>query len=260
MINGNATNLDRLHDLLADRATQYISRDEHDELTALLEANPDADDASFDRAAAAAELSWIAGEFEPMPNELRGRVEVQAVAWIAEQKGLTLVRGDEATPRSRTWIPWVLAAACLAIAVLGWWPSLEPASARRAALLNLAETQTVSWQSNDVGVTGDIVWNSDRQSGYLRFAGLPVNDPSVTQYQLWILDESRGAYSDDIAVDGGVFDIDRATGDVVVPIRAKLPIVRPVLFAVTTEPPGGVVKHNPERDPERYRIILTAPL
>jgi hypothetical protein len=105
MINGNATNLDRLHDLLADRATQYISRDEHDELTALLEANPDADDASFDRAAAAAELSWIAGEFEPMPNELRGRVEVQAVAWIAEQKGLTLVRGDEATPRSRTWIP-----------------------------------------------------------------------------------------------------------------------------------------------------------
>ena len=28
----------------------------------------------------------------------------------------------------------------------------------------------------------------------------------------------------------------------------------------TTEPPGGVVKHNPERDPERYRIILTAPV
>ncbi|MHC4416427.1 MAG: hypothetical protein ACYS0G_14225 [Planctomycetota bacterium] len=26
------------------------------------------------------------------------------------------------------------------------------------------------------------------------------------------------------------------------------------------EPPGGVVKHNQDRDPDRYRIVLKAPL
>ena len=50
------------------------------------------------------------------------------------------------------------------------------------------------------------------------------------------------------------------TGDVIVPIRAKLQIGDRILFAVTTEPPGGVVKHNPDTAPQKFRIVLTAPL
>ena len=37
------------------------------------------------------------------------------------------------------------------------------------------------------------------------------------------------------------FDVDRATGDIVVPIRAKLRVFEPSLFAITVEKPGGVV-------------------
>jgi hypothetical protein len=53
-------------------------------------------------------------------------------------------------------------------------------------------------------------------------------------------------------VDGGVFDVDRETGDVVVPITARLKVVEPTLFAVTIEKPGGVVVSK------RERIVVTA--
>ena len=49
--------------------------------------------------------------------------------------------------------------------------------------------------------------------------------------------------------DGGVFDVPPGGGDVVVPIRVKLGVTRPKLFAVTVEPPGGVVVSNRERIP-----------
>jgi hypothetical protein len=159
-------------------------------------------------------------------------------------------------------MPWLLAAACLVVAFTAWWPAsrtMSPA-AQREALLASASTKTTAWAENELGVSGEVVWNDEQQAGFLRFSGLNVNDPNDFQYQLWIFDETRKAYSDDVAVDGGVFDIDRESGEVVVPIRAKLPVGKPFLFAVTTEPPGGVVKHNPDRDPDRYRIILTASL
>jgi hypothetical protein len=79
------------------------------------------------------------------------------------------------------------------------------------------------------------------QSGDLRSrSGLPANDPKRYQYQLWIFDADR---DERFPVDGGVFDIAPATadGDVIVPIRAKLPVGRPGLFALTRERPGGVV-------------------
>ena len=62
---------------------------------------------------------------------------------------------------------------------------------------------------------GDVVWNSAEQKGYLRFHGSPKNDKYVSVYQLWIFDKSR---DDKYPVDGGVFEIDDDTGDVVVPI------------------------------------------
>jgi hypothetical protein len=92
----------------------------------------------------------------------------------------------------------------------------------------------------ELAITGDVVWSDARQEGYLRFRGLPANDPKRYQYQLWIFDAGR---DERFPVDGGVFDIARVTadGDVIVPIRAKLPVGRPGLFAVTRERPGGVV-------------------
>jgi hypothetical protein len=225
-------NLDRLSDLLADRATQRLSAAEAAELIALLASCPDVDEHAFDRAAAAVDLS----------------ADVSPAGPDVESSGpMTAPR----KPRGAiSWLPWLAAAAGLALAVLSWWPSrgAAPLAAQRAALLSRS------------GVTGDVVWNGRQQTGFLRISGLAVNDPATFQYQLWIFDEARRAYSDHVAVDGGVFDVDRATGDLIVPIHSKLPVARPFLFAVSTEPPGGVVKHNPDRDPDRYRVVLTAPL
>jgi hypothetical protein len=91
-------NLDRLSDLLADRATQRLSAAEAAELIALLASCPDVDEHAFDRAAAAVDLSSIAGEYEPLPPSVRARVDRSAVAWLAQRKGLRLADVSPAGP------------------------------------------------------------------------------------------------------------------------------------------------------------------
>ena len=49
-----------------------------------------------------------------------------------------------------------------------------------------------------------------------------------------------------------MFDVDPKTGDVIVPITARVTVREAALFAVTVEKPGGVVVSK------RERIILTA--
>ena len=94
------------------------------------------------------------------------------------------------------------------------------------------------------GVIGDLVWDDRQQEGYMRFKGLAPNDPDVYQYQLWIFDATRDERH---PVDGGVFDVPSGSDEVIVPIRAKLPVGEPVLFAITVEKPGGVVVSDRER-------------
>jgi len=98
---------------------------------------------------------------------------------------------------------------------------------------------------------GDVVWDPATQQGFMRFAALAVNEPTRFQYQLWIFDAAR---DERFPVDGGVFDIPAGVTEVLVPIRAKLPVSNAVLFAVTVEAPGGVVVSG------RERIVLTAQL
>ncbi len=148
------------------------------------------------------------------------------------------------------WLGWLAAAACLALAVWSWQPRPPaPAEARAeliaaaSDLLQLEWTATGDPAAGDAG--GDLVWSTAAQSGYMRFRGLPVNDPSIEQYQLWIFDAEQDEAT---PVDGGVFDVTAAC-EVVVPIDAKLRIVRPTLFAVTVEKPGGVVVSSRERLP-----------
>jgi anti-sigma-K factor RskA len=75
-------------------------------------------------------------------------------------------------------------------------------------------------------------------------SGVPVNNPTQAQYQLWIVDPKRDA---DSPVDGGVFDIPSDGSPVVVPISAKLALNDPQAFVITLEQPGGVVKSKQEK-------------
>jgi hypothetical protein len=106
----------------------------------------------------------------------------------------------------------------------------------------------ISWSSTEdpaaSQASGDLVWDDRQQEGYMRFKGLAPNDPDVYQYQLWIFDATRDERH---PVDGGVFDVPSGSDEVIVPIRAKLPVGEPVLFAITVEKPGGVVVSDRER-------------
>lgn len=253
--------LQRFNELLADRATEALSPPEQLELDRLHGELGGADLHDFDRAAAAIELA-LQWEVEPLPGALRERLLAGGADWLSSKTGAAAAATTATPARRRTAarsLPWLLAAACLLLAVVAWWSRLQPVAdpaSRRAALLSEAPDATVlPWQSNNAGITGDVVWSTERQEGYVRIAGLPVNDPSALQYQLWIFDAARHGLQ---AVSGGVFDVDRGAGEVVIPLAAGLKVTKPSLFAVTTEPPGGVVQHDDALGAE-YRIILTAP-
>lgn len=258
---------ERLRELLADRALQGLEANDDRELQELLAAEGQVDEDAYDFAAAAIDLAAMNRELDPVPPALLERLHADANNFAMPVKARVPSVApvvDVVSPAvAGRVMPWLAAAAGVLLAIIAWWPGRPvDAAATYATLLTSPGSIELPWTNAAAGegVSGSVVWNADRNEGVLRFSGLAVNDPRDIQYQLWIFDAGRAGYSDDIAVDGGVFDIDRATGDVYVPIRAALDIKNPSLFAITTEPPGGVVKHNAERDPERYRIILTAPV
>jgi hypothetical protein len=164
---------------------------------------------------------------------------------------------------------WIAAAACFGMAIAAWTlrpvavaekgvpsasPSSEPPTAARAAMLARAADVvradfTPATDPTGHGVSGDVVWSNAEQKGYMRFKGLAANDRSAATYQLWIFDAKQ---DEKFPIDGGIFDVDEATGDVVVPITAKLRVQKPTLFAVTIEKPGGVVVSK------RDRLVVTA--
>jgi hypothetical protein len=86
-------------------------------------------------------------------------------------------------------------------------------------------------------VRGEAYFDPETDEGLLEIEGLAPNDPTVEQYQLWIFDRER---DERYPVDGGVFDV-RQPGRVVIPVRARLGVSQPVMFAVTVEKPGGAV-------------------
>jgi anti-sigma-K factor RskA len=263
--------LQRLLELLADRAVQSLSEQEQAELDSLLQSPTAAlvDVEAFDRAAAALDLSLGATGFEPLPGDLSSRIKTAAPEHLRaagvtprpaadSPSGRADARRPSALPPRRSgWNAFSVAvsAACLAVAAVAlWWsaPAVPQSVAqRRAEFLETAgDAVTMSWKATEdpsaVGASGDVVWSSAAQRGFMRFRGLAPNDPRKNQYQLWIFDATR---DERYPVDGGVFDIPAGGGDVIVEITAKLPVNQAKLFAITVEPPGGVVVSSRQRLP-----------
>jgi hypothetical protein len=260
-MNDSQQNAERLRDLLADQALFELSAEEQAELRALLgesTVNPE----SFEWTAALASVALQRGPYEPLPNALRAKIadaapEHQAAAQIiADSKRVTPASiGRRDGIRFREAIAWFAAAACFFIALINWSDSHPKtqaaptiAQARDALLQQASDIVKRDWTATDdataMGATGDVVWSNAKQQGFLRFKGLAKNNPKDNQYQLWIFDAKQ---DERYPIDGGVFDVDSATGDVIVPIRAKLRVVDPKMFAVTVEKPGGVVVSSRDR-------------
>ncbi|MDP1661781.1 MAG: anti-sigma factor [Phycisphaerales bacterium] len=185
------------------------------------------------------------GDQRPLSDALRRRLEREGEAALSGQDSVE-VAGTVGRPVARpgllVWSGWAAAAViALAFFVFGV-PGKGAADAGSAQLVKQVDgaADVVSWPFAGLtdefkGAQGSVVWSSSLQKGYMRLTGVPVNTPTLTQYQLWIVDPAR----DPGRVDGGVFDV--AGGEVVVPIDAKLAVRTPAAFAITREKAGGVV-------------------
>jgi hypothetical protein len=264
-------------DLLVKQVTDGLSPAEQRALDVLDSAVVSAQRRDFERAAASIALAGSSNA-PPLPPELAARVAQQAeqhfgtaAAGAAKLVDLAAARAGAArapaaASRSGAY-GWLAAAACLVLAVIAWnrapppapppaaqvnVPAVTPPVAlrppppstaeQRAALLAKAESLKINFGATKdpaaAGVSGDVVWDPATQRGFLRLVGLAANDPAVHQYQLWIFDARRDQR---YPVDGGVFDIPVNATEVLVPIRAALPVLSAKAFAVTVEKPGGVV-------------------
>ncbi|HSS00740.1 MAG TPA: anti-sigma factor [Kofleriaceae bacterium] len=168
----------------------------------------------------------------------------------------SMAHASSTRPRRRSAaVTFATAASLIALVGVSWWllrgRAAPTAAAARAELLaSASDVATLAWQPKEAaGASGDVVWSSSAQRGFMRFVGLPPNDPAKSQYQLWIFDRQRDQA---FPVDGGVFDVS-STGEVVVAITAKLRVDDATLFAVTVERPGGVVVSK------REHIAVLAP-
>lgn len=259
---------EHLLDLLALRAVEGLDR--ADEAEAAAWNDPEV----FDETAAMIALSLVyADGVQPMPSALRARLERMGDQTLTSPPPAPLPMVQTPSPgatqaggRAIGWlgaIGWLAAAACLAMAVLVWNPTVSPPThdQRLAVLETKPGILRTAWvgldqaglseqpHAYDRGLAGEVVWDPETNEGYMVFEGLASNDPAAFQYQLWIFDESRPTgqlprFGEGILsqrpVDGGVFDV-LADGRVVVPVHAKLPVGKAAIFAVTVEPPGGVV-------------------
>lgn len=259
---------DHLLDLLADQATQGLSDVELAELHTLLHGQEDLDGEAVEYTAAAIDLALQPAKLTPMPADLSQRIAQDAVKHLQHSNTPTLPMTPptnvafrrqtivEPAPRPEStttwltrlnWLGWVVAAACLLIAVQAWLASpgdnsQTPISLKDQLTRMVAIKDTIQLPGGPVNqqlapkAAGEVVWNGQKQAGFLVLRDLPVNDPSKHQYQLWIFDANRTKHP----VDGGVFDVSNSD-DILIPIRSKLPVGQAVQFAITRERPGGVV-------------------
>jgi hypothetical protein len=238
--------------LCVDRFTVGLDRDDEAALGRL--ANR-ADLEEFERAVAAVHLGLLT-DVEAPSDEFLARLEEEGRHRVRSNTSTGPAKGRVVAFQSNAiaWTGWLVAAALLFMLLPFGGSKDDVLTLRETLVADATDLVRASWTATEdaaaAGSSGDVVWSSARQEGYMRFQGLAPNDPAGNQYQLWIFDPTRADWEAK-PVDGGVFDVPD-TGEVVVPIDAKLAVAETALFAITVEVPGGVVVS------ERERLVLTA--
>lgn len=252
-----ARNDEQMLQWLADRATQGLDALDAAEVNDPSAADFSGDAHAFEKAAAAVDLALFPTHAEPLPAGLRDRLLTDAGAFLATKDrwplkpstGLypmeVVAHGAGRRPLSR--MVWYLAAAGLALALVGGWRFFSGGDAEARLpqqqyvdfLRDTKDAIRANWVGKETGfegVSGEIVWSGSKQHGLMKLVGVPPNDPAIAQYQLWIVDPDRDRHP----IDGGVFDVPHSD-ESIVSIDAKLRTESPALFAITLEKPGGVV-------------------
>ena len=273
----NENTQDMLFDLLIKKVVYGLDEAEQRHLDELDQGNAEMDLDSLERATAAVSMVGLSAD-EPLPAHLRSRILVDADQYFTSGEraeatpwpGQTRLVAVEENKSSGSWFGWfgwaAAAAACIALAInIGltrFQPTTEvaqtqppvevprvltPADMRNDFIRATPGMVKASWAPGNVKelkqISGDVVWSDEKQTGYMRLQGLPVNDASKETYQLWIFDKTQDKKT---PIDGGTFNV-ASNGEIVIPINAKLKAQGPALFAITIEKPGGVVVSKQEK-------------
>ncbi len=263
---------DLFFDLLASKAVYGLDAEAQRQLEEFDQELTELELASLERTAVAISLVGMNAN-EQMPPHIFARIADDAQNHImpmaAERSPVSskeIVPGQTSGTPWFSWLGWaVAAAACIALAfnifvtsppkpeIAQTTPPLDTqreltlAERREEMLQTPANMVKAEWALGNVKdiktISGDVVWSDELQAGYMRFRGLPANDPNKETYQLWIFDKTQDKAT---PIDGGTFDIP-ADGEVIVPINAKLRAKGAEMFAVTIEKPGGVVVSKREK-------------
>lgn len=247
----------RPHEQLEPLAEAVVFAHESDAGTASAFSPDDSDVLELERAAALATAALARPE--PVPERLQAKLTASGLAFCAERqpaaarRAFQALAGGEGAPppvRRNGLANFLLGVAAVGLIWLGVSLSRsEPVpptiAEQRAALLEDPTARELAWTAGPSPLSGEVrgtvVWSDERQEGYLEFTGLPPLDDEH-RFQLWIVDRKRVEADPDTApVDGGLFAVDSAQGDTVVPIRAKLPVGSAAAFVVTVEKKEGVV-------------------
>lgn len=264
---------EKLFDLLAKKAIYGLDESEARELASFDAESTELEFRSLEMTAAAINLAGLEVE-EPMPAFLRERILDSGEEFIRSRQPESAwpppkEAQSPAPARLGAWFGWTgwaaAALASIALAVNIWSTRMQPPpnianvppveaprtltpnELREELLRSEANIYKASWGAGNVkeftDISGDIVWSEAKQTGYMRFRGLPVNDADKTCYQLWIFDKTQDKAT---PIDGGTFDV-KTEGEVVIPITAKLKALGPEMFAITIEKQGGVVVSKREK-------------
>jgi len=229
---------ERLIDLLCTEATQELTPAEARELERLLAQFPDQDPDTFALAAAAADIA-LAGNGEPLPPELAATLRRDAAVFFATNQPVPAPASQ--TSQVHSWrLPlagWAVAAGLAAVLAWSNWPKPVPANPTTAELLARLKQAPGTKAFAAEEANAEVLWNAEKQEGFLTVGKLPPLDPTREQYQLWIVDAGRQGKE---PVDAGVFDV-KPDGTAVIPVKAALKVKDAQVFAVTKEVAGGVV-------------------
>ena len=222
------------------------------QVDAALEGDDTGDESLALTAAAVALALGTAGKIEPLPDSLRGKLETDAGRHFASP----LFVATQPRPTAKAWryvaaAGWLSAAASWFLVATLIRPTPNSLDKPDVRVEPVGWTAPLKASDHPLArnARGELVWNQASQKGTLRLNGLAGLDPKNGIYQLWIFDAKRDPR---YPIDGGTFLVSNSSTITVVPVRATLPVSEPTLFAITLEPPGGVVVSD------RQRIMLTA--
>ena len=232
---------DRFEELDAGRSFGDLSSEEFNEGQQLAPQFLNSQEVSFDYLLTELELDRTSST--PLPSSLSEKLGQTTQQFIS---GVSKEPEDQKVTPFVNWLGWGIAACLAVLLLLG--PS-EPKVVTVAEKFEVLKESSGSMRlefapASDpyAKVEGEVIWNDERQEGYMSLINLAANNPKENQYQLWIVDPER----DELPVDGGVFDIPNGVDKALIPIKNALEVDKPTLFVITLEQPGGVVKSKQE--------------